>query len=822
MMKRIILLMLMFIPISLFVFFAAPKTQPSYELMYVVDSMQEAEHIAITYQLPLMTYSENGYATYMSDSDKEKETLLNQGFILNSKSTTTGVIRTGDPYREDQYALDMMMIDQAWTFTQGTTATIIAIIDSGIDTDHEEFTGRISPLAYNARTEQVGLAYVEDDTGHGTMVAGIIGAIKDNRKGIQGIMPNVTLLVIKANDLDNPNTTDDEAEQFSDSSIIEAIYYAVENGADVINLSLGGTYANPLTKTAVDYAVAQGVIVVAASGNDGDGTLLYPASFDAVISVGSVDDQKLISDFSNYNSKVDLSAPGEAIVTTYPDNLYVTASGTSFASPQVAGIIGLLISYNPMKSTTEIYETLISTAMDQGAVGRDNYYGYGIINAYYALTYSFFTVSFETDGGTLLDSLRVPQGETFTVDNPAKAGHTFNGWFKDQAFTLPFNVGVDVVTSDLILYAKFTPIDYQVTLVGFNQVQTTVLVTYGNTLNVTAEVIEGYDFKGWYYDSQFTILYQNNPIYSALTLYAKYSIKELTISYEINEDVIFEDHVIYGQTFTLYEPDPSSYSFLGWYTDQALTTPYTPSVLYEDLVLYGKVDLSKLHVNFYDSDLTTLLYGEIVPYGGSVTPPQAPIKGSTPSFDFVFIGWSEPTDFITSNVSVYPEYESVYDSSTVRLQPGIDTVTTEQSWVDTGLDIDDDLLVVVPQSDVDNLNPGTYEVIYYVYYDDEVIDMRIRIVHIIENSIQIDIELLPDITTIYVGDTYTDSGAISNIGEVVAHGDVDTDTPGVYPIIYEVTYGTQTVIRTKYVYVVEQTSQDIDEAVIFKKEEVMI
>ena len=133
------------------------------------------------------------------------------------------------------------MIDQAWTFTQGTTATIIAIIDSGIDTDHEEFTGRISPLAYNARTEQVGLAYVEDDTGHGTMVAGIIGAIKDNRKGIQGIMPNVTLLVIKANDLDNPNTTDDEAEQFSDSSIIEAIYYAVENGADAINLSLSGT-----------------------------------------------------------------------------------------------------------------------------------------------------------------------------------------------------------------------------------------------------------------------------------------------------------------------------------------------------------------------------------------------------------------------------------------------------------------------------------------------------------------------------------------------------------------------------------------------------
>ena len=141
---------------------------------------------------------------------------------------------------------------------------------------------------------------------------------------------------------------------------------------------------------------------------------------------------------------------------------------------------------------------------------------------------------------------------------------------------------------------------------------------------------------------------------------------------------------------------------------------------------------------------------------------------------------------------------------------------------DKGLDIDDDLLVVVPQSDVDNLNPGTYEFIYYVYYDDEVIDMRIRIVHIIENSIQIDIELLPDITTIYVGDTYTDSGAISNIGEVVTHGDVDTDTPGVYPIIYEVTYGTHAVIRTKYVYVVEQTSQDIDEAVIFKKEEVMI
>jgi subtilisin family serine protease len=200
-----------------------------------------------------------------------------------------------------------MKVPEAWLLADGSASVVIAIIDTGIDTDHEEFTGRILPNSYNARTKETSttsLDHIEDDNGHGTMVAGIIAANKNNNKGIAGIVSESSLLIIKANNADNLSTPEDESKEFSDSVIAEGIHYAREQGADIINLSLGSTTQNTIVKNAVTEAQHAGIIIVGASGNDGVSTKYYPASYPGVVSVGSIDETLTISSFSNYNDAV--------------------------------------------------------------------------------------------------------------------------------------------------------------------------------------------------------------------------------------------------------------------------------------------------------------------------------------------------------------------------------------------------------------------------------------------------------------------------------------------------------------------------------------
>ena len=161
---------------------------------------------------------------------------------------------------------------------------LVAVIDTGIDYNHDEFNGNISPLSYNSFHEVVGLEAVMDDAGHGTAVAGVIAATQNNGIGISGIAPLAELLVIKAN-FDNEG-------YFSGAAIAEGVYYAVDNGAHVINMSLGGAYPDPVIEEACDFALSQGVIVVAAAGNNGLPVYNYPASFTSVISVGATTESK--------------------------------------------------------------------------------------------------------------------------------------------------------------------------------------------------------------------------------------------------------------------------------------------------------------------------------------------------------------------------------------------------------------------------------------------------------------------------------------------------------------------------------------------------
>lgn len=828
-MKKVILSILTLMCITFMLWISNPffdvKTHHTVDFMKKVESYEKAIELSQTYDIDFVAYSHYGFATYQTSS-YQTSYLLEEGFIkegLSKQTTHTISGRFDDPYSNQQYAIDMMELEKTWDYTMGSTAIKIAIIDSGIDTDHDEFGGKISPLSYNSRTKQVGLSYIEDDTGHGTMVAGIIGAKHDNLKGIKGVMSQVTLLIIKANNVDNPSTTDtDESTLYADSSIIEGIYYAVEQGADVINLSLGGKSLNPLTQEAVEYATSQGVILVAASGNDGTNDKIYPASFDDVISVSSVGQTKVISSFSNFNNKVDISAPGESIVTTFLENDYMLASGTSFAAPQVSGVIGLLLAHKPNQTPSEIIHRITTTSMDQGVLGKDDYYGYGIINAFQAITLDFFTVTFDTFGGEFIEPILVQSNQTFSVNNPLKDGYTFEGWYLDQAYTLPFLMGTHFVTADTTLYAKFQINQYTLTLVGFNGELTTQSLTYQTVFNDEPDQITGYQFIGWYYESTFESIAINHVMTSDITLYAKYEINVYTVFYFVDGIKVYEELINHGDIPQLYEPDPSQMTLLGWYIDTSLLIPYTPEPMTNHLVLYGKVDKTKLHVTYYDYDQTTILLYEIVSFGESVLAPDAPIKPSSDLITFVFTGWSDDSTLVTSNKQIYPTYDFIYHPETIHLLPGVDTIHVEDEWIDSSISFNDSILRLEVTGEVDITTPGRYLIIYRIYYEDIELDVFVRSVHVIEIVESIDITIRPNITTLYQGEIYIEQGAVSSVGEVVIIGQVDTEVPGIYQIIYQVTHGEQTRQKSLYVYVLEKEVIGIDPLYLSKENEVVI
>ena len=232
-----------------------------------------------------------------------------------------------DPLYSYQWNLDMIGAPSAWIDLPTTITPIrIAIIDSGMCFDHSDMQGMYSDFQHD---------YVEDDNipqdefGHGCSVTGVI-ASQNNNIGGMGIAPFAEIIPLRVLDEKGSGTYSD---------IAQAIVDATDQGAQIINLSLGGYNASNMLRTAINYALAHDVFVVAATGNTGQSTPLYPAAYDGVIAVGSVNANREISSFSNRGE--DTLAPGEAILVPYINNDYVYMSGTSLAAPHVVGIIAL-------------------------------------------------------------------------------------------------------------------------------------------------------------------------------------------------------------------------------------------------------------------------------------------------------------------------------------------------------------------------------------------------------------------------------------------------------------------------------------------------
>lgn len=289
-------------------------------------------------------------------------------------------VRMNDPdFNNPQkvYAPQLLQAPMAWNFTTGSPDVKIAVVDSGVDYTHPDLAGRVLPGYDFINDDDDPL----DDHGHGTHIAGIIAAVGNNGVGMVGICPDCSIIPVKVLDANNVGTW---------GSVAAGITYAVDAGADIINLSLGGSSVAQAVREAVDYAVQHDVLVVAAAGNGRTDAPFYPAALDNVIGVSATRDDDTRWSLSNYGDYVDLAAPGFAIYSTYndPDNFYggyTFMSGTSMAAPHVAGVAALLLSQDPNRSAADLERLLRSSALDLGEPGRDDYFGYGRVDAFMAL-----------------------------------------------------------------------------------------------------------------------------------------------------------------------------------------------------------------------------------------------------------------------------------------------------------------------------------------------------------------------------------------------------------------------------------------------------
>ncbi|WP_010283106.1 S8 family peptidase [Bacillus timonensis] len=319
----------------------------------------------------LVKYSPDQYKSSNIAKKELRNELKNLGFKLRYISENykmmaiEGTATIQAVHQNQKWHYDMIKAPEAWTITNGSNAVKVAVLDTGIDHNH--------PSLANFVNTSLGKSFVGGTTmdvqGHGTHVSGTIASYGT----VSGVMQNATLIPVKVLGDDGSGSL---------YGITQGILYAADIDADVINMSLGGGGYNQSMDEAVQTAVAQGTIVVAASGNDGASSISYPAAYDSVIAVGSVTSNRTRSSFSNYGSGLELMAPGSSIYSTYPNSRYTTLSGTSMATPHVAGVAGLLRAANPDISVAEARQILRDTAQEAGSFTQ---YGYGIVDAHAAV-----------------------------------------------------------------------------------------------------------------------------------------------------------------------------------------------------------------------------------------------------------------------------------------------------------------------------------------------------------------------------------------------------------------------------------------------------
>jgi thermitase len=279
------------------------------------------------------------------------------------------ILTPNDPYYAAyQWHLPKVNAPAAWDSTTGSAGVTVAVVDSGVQATHPDLAGRVL-AGYDFVNND---ADPSDDNGHGTAVAGVAAAKGNDGIGVAGAAWNVSILPVKVMAANGSG---------SHSAIANGINYSADRGARIVNLSIGGTSSSRTLQSSVNYANSKGCILIAAAGNNGSSTTVYPAAYSGVTAVSALTPTDTLASFSSYGSFVDISSPGEGITTSWVNGGYVTISGTSFSSPLVAGIAALALSVNPSLSNTAVASLLTSNADDLGAPGADIYFGAGRVNA---------------------------------------------------------------------------------------------------------------------------------------------------------------------------------------------------------------------------------------------------------------------------------------------------------------------------------------------------------------------------------------------------------------------------------------------------------
>ncbi len=284
------------------------------------------------------------------------------------------------PSQTIPWGISRIFAPEAWSISSGSGIKV-AVVDTGVNRSHPDLKNNLDlagclNFISSFRT-------CEDDNGHGTHVAGTIAA-EDNSFGVVGVAPKAKIYALKVLDRNGSGYLSD---------IIEALDWAIQNKIQVVNMSLGTSSDVTSFHDAVQRVNTSGIVQVAAAGNN-SGAVIYPAAYPEVIAVSAVDKTDTIASWSSRGPEVDLAAPGVDIYSTYLSSTYKTLSGTSMASPHVAGTVALLLTQIPkcdydgngVCSPAEVEQRLESTAQDLGSPGRDDLYGAGLVNALQAIS----------------------------------------------------------------------------------------------------------------------------------------------------------------------------------------------------------------------------------------------------------------------------------------------------------------------------------------------------------------------------------------------------------------------------------------------------
>ncbi|MDP3955038.1 MAG: S8 family peptidase, partial [bacterium] len=287
-----------------------------------VPKSQASQFVKIYERNPLVEYAELNYKAYALE-------------IPN------------DSYFSNQWGMVKVQAPQAFDISHGLSAVKIAIVDTGIDNNHEDFAEKIV-----ARVNFTGSPSDDDIYGHGTHVAGIAAAITNNNLGVAGLGFEASLMSVKV--------LDDTGSGYY-SWVANGINWAADNGAKVINLSLGGSSSSTTLQNAVNYAWSKGVVLACAAGNNGNTSRVYPGYYVNCMATAATNSNDQKASWSSYGSWVDVAAPGDNIFSTMPNHSnaigilnYGYLSGTSMATPHVAGLAGLLFGYNFNLTNTQV------------------------------------------------------------------------------------------------------------------------------------------------------------------------------------------------------------------------------------------------------------------------------------------------------------------------------------------------------------------------------------------------------------------------------------------------------------------------------------